>query len=116
MNSDIIITKSFEALDIYLLNKLDEQCSYSYDYKSELIEKLDKLFKEYKSQGIKSLVTKEIKCMFCYPNKPSYEFYNPETKEMVCRYVIFKESEDFIRIEECTNKKTFNPFSKENLP
>jgi hypothetical protein len=115
MFNSLLIIEAFKSLNCVNLSGLDNDSSYSYDYKFEFIEKLDALFKEYKNQGIERLDVKEVNCKVCYPNKPSYEFYNPKTNEMVCRYVIFQESKDFIRVEECTNKSTFNPFSKENL-
>lgn len=115
MQKDILIS-AFKAINSSSLLTLSDSISFSYDYKSELIQKLDNLFKGFKSQGINSLEVKEISCKFCYPNKPAFEFYNPATNELVCRYVIFQESEDFIRVEECSNQETFDPFSKENMP
>lgn len=112
----LLIVEAFKTLSIASLASLDGSVSYSYDYKSELIQKLDKLFQEFKSRGIKRLDVKKVHCKFCYPGKSSYEFYNSKTNEMVCRYVIFQESEEFIRVEECSNKPTFNPFSKEIIP
>ena len=101
-----VIVKSICGLDESYLNQLDDDIIYSYDYKDELIQKFRANFKELKSNGITSLKVVESKCEFCYPDKKTYAFYNPTTNELVLRYVIFQESQDFYRVEECKNQLT----------
>ena len=80
--------------------------SYSYYDKNELKTQFKTLFENLKSVGITSLRVKESICKYCYPNKEVFEFCNPFNNEIVVRYVIFKESKEFYRVEECKNKPT----------
>ena len=61
------IKEAFINLNPSILENLDEDAVYSYDYKHEFIDKLDKLFREIKSKGILSLKVTDSKCKFCYP-------------------------------------------------
>ena len=109
-----ILVQSIGNLDIKCLNDIDEKISYSYNNKNELIESFKVLFEELKSKGITSLDVQSSKCNFCYPDKDAYAFYNPTTNDLVLRYVIFQESPDFYRVEECKNK--LNILLTQNLP
>ena len=109
MNSDYILN-AFKRLNVQPLFALDDYITYSFDLKEEFIIKLDRLFKELKAKGMTKLMVKETHCNYCYPDKPSYEFYNPDTGEFVFRYVIFQESNYMFRVEQCFNKPTTELF------
>jgi len=117
MNEVDLILKSFCELSVkplFLLRE-DENVGYSFDLKVEFITKMDKLYKKLRSQGINKLKYIKVRCEYCYPDKPSYEFYSTNSKRFIMRYIIFKESRNLIRVEECLNRPSFNPFSTVNL-
>lgn len=97
------IIQAFINLDVSILSKINGRISYSFDSKNELISKFNKLFNELKSKGLNSLKVETSKCRYCYPSIKNYSFHHPITDEFIFRYVIFRESSDFYRIEECKN-------------
>ena len=97
------IKEAFINLNPSILENLDEDAVYSYDFKHEFIDKLDKLFREIKSKGISNLSVINSKCKFCYPSANTYSFHNPKTDEFIIRYVIHQESDNVYRVEQCKN-------------
>lgn len=88
---------------------MDEEAYYSHHNKIELIQNMDRLFKEIKNKGITDLNVKDSECKFCYPTGKAYSFHHPGTGEFIIRYVIAyegetDEGEKLYRVEECRNK------------
>ncbi|WP_242157344.1 hypothetical protein [Aestuariivivens sediminis] len=102
------LISAFKKLSLEPLEELCDVSIYSYDYKQELIEKLQKKFDKISSEDISELVAKESKCKYCYHESKAYSFHHPKTDELIVRYVIFRESENFYRVEECKYKPILN--------
>ena len=103
-----IVVKAFCELDSSILDQLEEWAFYSYDYKEELIEKLDKLFKKYQSAGLTNLEVRDSECKYCNPKANAYSFHNPETGEFLIRYVFTyegetDEGESIFGVDQCDN-------------
>jgi hypothetical protein len=119
-----IIVKAFHELDSSILKELDGNASYSYDYKFELIEKLEHLFEKYKSMGLKKLMVQDSKCNFCYKDSKeskAYSFHHPDTGEFLIRYVLDYEGVaddggNIFKVNECTNIPLRLPESSDGLP
>ena len=103
-----IIVQAFCHLSVLPLKELDENMSYSYSNKQELIDELNSVFKKIKGEAINKLIVKDSKCKYCYPKGRAYAFHHPNTNELVIKYVIFKENNNFFRIEECKNNPIKN--------
>lgn len=99
-----IVVESFSNLNSSLLEGIEENAIYSYNYKNEMIDEIEKVFVKIKSAGVSSLTVKKSKCMFCYPQANAYAFHNPSTDEFIIRYVISQDKDGMYRIEECKNK------------
>ena len=97
------IVQAFCQLEISPLDKLDDNASYSYNYKDEMIAELQEVFDKIKSTGVQSLKAKDSKCKYCYPNANAYSFHHPKTNEFIIRYVIHQESDNVYRVEQCKN-------------
>lgn len=97
------IALAFCRLDTSILDKLDKNASYSFNYKEELIEELQGKFDGYKKAGISRMAISFSQCLYCYPKAKALNFYIQETDEFVVRYVIHQQgSEEFI-VQECRN-------------
>lgn len=103
-----VLIIAFENLDISLLNIISHKFTYSYNDKIEFIEEMKIVFEKIRAEGINSLLAKPSKCKYCYPTGKAYSFHHPKTDNFIIRYVIFKESHDFYRVEQCKN----NPILK----
>lgn len=106
---EFLIIQSFCALDSTILEEIDEKAYYSHQDKRELIQSIDRLFKEIKNKGVTNLNVQDSKCKFCYPTGKAYSFHHPETREFIIRYVIAydgetDEGEKIYTVEECRNK------------
>ena len=97
------IALAFCRLDTSILNKLDENASYSFNYKEELIEELQEKFDGYKKAGISRMAISFSQCLYCYPKAKALSFYNQETDEFVVRYVIHEEGPEEFIVHECRN-------------
>ncbi len=98
------VVKAFCDLDSNILESLDGNAIYSYNYKNEMIDEIGKVFVKIKSAGVSSLTVKKSNCMFCYPQANAYAFHNPQTDEFIVRYVISQDEDGMYRVEECKKK------------
>ncbi len=89
-------------LDSSLLKNIPNNKLISWEFKDELIHKLDILFIQLKDRNIKSLKYQVSKCKSCYPDAPVYTFFDSESDYVVGRYVITETQDQYI-FEQCKN-------------
>jgi len=68
-SSEKNIIRAFIKLDIYFLKGLNEDLEYSFDYKQEFIQKLEKNFKDLKENDVTSLVPFRQSSVYSLTNK-----------------------------------------------
>lgn len=101
---ELLVVEAFCTLDTNPLNMLDQDASYSHNYKDEFIEEMEEVFNKIKSEGIYKLSVNPSRCKFCYPDANAYSFHHPNTGEFFMRYVIHQSGENEFGIEQCRNK------------
>ena len=103
-----VIVKSVCNLDSLELENLDGNSSYSYMNKEELISYFNKMFQNFKSDGITELRVKNSFCNHCYPDANSYSFFFEDYGLPILKLVLLKENSGFFRLEECKNEPAKN--------
>lgn len=85
------------------LQRLDSNHWYSDSTKEEIIKDFKILYEQLKNKDVKKLTFKKTRCKYCFPDSPTYSFYDSATGVFIFRYVFHQIKEGEFKIEECKN-------------
>ncbi len=99
------VISTLQYLETSALQSLSSDGLYNETCKAEFTEEMEKVILKIKNEGYSSLEVEPTTCKFCFPTAKAYNFNNPESGEVIIRYVIHEESTKRFIIQECRNKK-----------
>lgn len=100
----LAVISSLQTLHLSPLRSLKYECFYNGGEKEEFIIEMAKVIEDIIKKGFSSLEVEPSQCKFCFPTADTFNFNNPQTGELIIRYVIHEETMNSFIVEECRNK------------